>query len=82
MIRQPEIKHVPIAVLSCPCCTRKKKPFKSFRSLNVHLAKSHPEYQYKIEILKNEVYRSGNKMVRGDIIVRTKKATNDVLRNN
>ena len=82
MSRKPEIKYVPIALLICPCCTLKKKPFKSFKSLNVHLTKRHPEYQYKIEILKNEVYRSGNKMVRGDIIVRTKKVTNDVLRNN
>ena len=82
MIKQPKIKHVPIAVLSCPCCTRNKKPFKSFKSLNVHLAKNHPEYPYKIEILKNEVYRSGNKMVRGEIIVKTRKVVNDIVRNN
>jgi hypothetical protein len=82
MIRQPELKHVPIAVLCCPCCTRKKKPFNSFKSLNIHLVKNHPEYQYKIEIVKNEVYRSGKKMVRGDVIVKTKKVANDILRNN
>ncbi len=74
MVRHPELKYVPIAVLSCPVCTRKKKPFKSIKSLNVHLAKHHPEYQYKIEIVKNEVYRSGNKMVRGDVIVKTRKS--------
>ena len=75
MIKQPELKHVPIAVLSCPCCTLKKKPFKSFKSLNIHLAKDHPEYEYKIEIVKKEVYSSGNKMVRGDVIVKTRKSS-------
>jgi len=72
MIRIAELKYVPIAVLTCPCCTRKKKPFKSFRSLNVHLAKCHPEYPYKIELIEKEFSRSGNKTVRRDVIVRTK----------
>ena len=75
MIRHPELKHVPIAVLSCPCCTQKKKPFKSFRSLNVHLAKSHPEYPFKIEIVEKVFSRSGNKTVRRDVIVGTRKSS-------
>jgi len=74
MIGHPELKYVPIAVLSCPCCTRKKKLFKSFKSLNVHLAKGHPEYQYKIELVEMEFFRSGNKTVRRDVIVRTRKS--------
>jgi len=74
MIRKPELKYVPIALLICPCCSKKKKPFKSFKSLNVHLTKRHPEYQYKIELVKNEVHSSGNKMVRGDVIVKTRKS--------
>jgi len=56
MIRHPELKYVPIAVLSCPCCSGKKKPFKSIKGLNVHLAKHHPEYQYKIVVIKNEFF--------------------------
>lgn len=67
-----ELKHVPIAVLSCPCCTQKKKPFKTFRSLNVHLAKRHPEYPYKIELV---VLRSGTKTASRDVIVRTRKSS-------
>jgi len=74
MIRHPELKYVPIALLICPCCTRKKKPFKSFKSLNVHLTKRHPEYPYKIELVKNEFFSSGKKTVRGDVIVRTRKS--------
>jgi len=78
---EPKIKHVPIAVLYCPRCTKKKKPFKSFKALNIHLVKNHSDFPYKIEFLTNEVYRSGNKMVRGDVIVKTKVRT-DVLPNN
>ena len=73
MSRQPVLKYVPIPLLICPCCILKKKPFKSFKSLNVHLTKRHPEYQYKIEMVKNEVHSSGNKTVRGDVIVKTRK---------
>jgi len=75
MVKHPVLKYVPIPLLICPCCTRKKKPFKSFKSLNVHLTKRHPEYQYKIELVKNEVHSSGNKMVRGDVIVKTRKSS-------
>ncbi len=74
MVKKPELKYVPIPLLICPCCTLKKKPFKSFKSLNVHLTKRHPEYQYKIEMVKNEVHISGNKTVRGDVIVETRKS--------
>ena len=74
MSRQPVLKYVPIPLLICPCCTRKKKPFKSIKSLNVHLSKSHTDYEYKIELVKNEVHVSGNKTVRGDVIVETRKS--------
>ncbi len=74
MVRHPVLKYVPIALLICPCCTLKKKPFKSFKSLNVHLTKRHPEYEYKIELVKNEVHISGNKTVHGDVIVKTRKS--------
>ncbi len=73
MVRHPVLKYVPIPLLICPRCPRKKNPFKSFKSLNVHLTKHHPEYPYKIELVKNEVHSSGNKMVRGDVIVKTRK---------
>jgi len=66
-----ELKYVPIAVLACPCCSGKKKPFKSFRNLNIHLAKRHPEYPYKIELV---VLRSGTKTASRDVIVRTRKS--------
>ena len=72
-LKPKRAKYVPIAVLSCPCCTKKKKPFNSFRNLNIHLAKHHPDYPYKI-ILKDVVHRSGNKIVQGEVIVRTRKS--------
>ncbi len=75
MIKQPVLKYVPIAVLICPCCTRKKKPFKSIKSLNGHISKSHTDYEYKIEIIKNGVYKPGSKNVDGDVIVATRKST-------
>ena len=73
MVEHPVLKYVPLPLLICPCCTRKKKPFKSFKSLNVHLAKQHPEYEYKIEMVKNDV--TGNKNGRGNVIVKTRKSS-------
>ena len=42
----------PIAILVCPCCDRRKKPFLNFRSLNNHLTKHHSDYPYKIYLSK------------------------------
>jgi len=58
IVKQPILKYVPIAVLSCPCCTRKKKPFESIKGLNGHLSKSHTDYEYKIVVIKNEFFRT------------------------
>ena len=57
-----------IAILACPCCDRRKKPFLTFRSLNNHLTKHHPDYHYSIHIGK-----SGKNI--GQIIKRRKKTS-------
>jgi len=72
MVLHPKLKYEPIELLICPECSRKKKPFKSFKSLNVHLTKQHPDYEYKIMMVKNEIV-SGNKTAQ-DVIVKTRKS--------